>query len=188
MSILDLFRADESEEWPSAQPGPVLFDLATGTFAGIGMNADFQALRDLGRPANRGAVRLGRFVYPELGLQVGTHDGRVTNADFEFRDTDIFGIECATGRDGDFEPCVVLLRRAGGAQMMVSAATTAPELTQFLGAPVSEERDPDYFVPAFEHGGWRLEFEFSTSGEIHTLRIEPPGGAHTEESEEDETE
>ncbi len=188
MNILDLFRADETEEWPSAQPGPVLFDLGAGTFAGIGMNADYQTLSDLGRPANRGAVRLGRFVYPELGLQVGTSDGRVTSADFEFRDTDIFGIECATGRDGDFEPCVVQLRRADGAQLMVSAETTAPQLTKFLGSPISEERDPDYFVPAFEYGGWHLEFEFSASGELHTLRLEPPGGADTEESEEDEEE
>ena len=92
--MLDINKAELDAACRAALSGPIRFDLYAGTFAGIGMNADYHTLRELGRPANRGAVRLGRFVYPELGLQVITSDGRVT--------TDVFAHNRMQGHDGLF--------------------------------------------------------------------------------------
>ena len=168
-----LFGGRQTADWPPPVPGPVRFDLATGTIQGIPPGATYDAFRPIGRPSNGDPVAKGMFAYPELGVALFVKP-EFSNADFEFRERDVFGEPGSSAKEAGFVPCRVAFRRSDGAEREVSSATTRNELESFLGTPSSVEATEDFVVLSYATGAWLLEFEFSTSGVLHTLRIEPP--------------
>lgn len=182
MGLLDLFRApDPTADWPPAQPRPLTLDFVNGDLEGLRMGMPWTELVRFGRPANRQPAPEMHLVYPGLGVYFQVHDGRVVDAVFELRDTDIFGSTAECARHGAFTPPCLRIVQPDGGVMEPTAATTPEEVRRRFGEPsyvdgqpagddgepvTLEDDDGSVFKPAnylglgYTRSSWQVEFEF----------------------------
>jgi len=142
--LTNLFRPDETRDWPDVRSVPLTLDLSKQALNGIRIGDPADRLKLLGRPKFGKTNDLRYYDYPTLGVQAcATPEGVVS-----------FGVAI-----GDVEPSIPpaesLTLVYQGRSITIKRATRLAEVVAALGVTPKEERDEDdsEIIASFPTGG-----------------------------------
>ncbi len=161
MGIFDLFRHDQSEEWPEEREQPLVLDPGDQSLNGVQIGDAGEELARFGRPSNPKPFKHGRFLYDRMGVVIELEKDRVHYFGCPVRRVDI----------DDVGPCVVSVVCPDGVQISVADGTMAETLLAHLPEPSETDVDDQETVYLFVFGEHQLELEFAPDRHVRRLNL-----------------
>lgn len=161
MGIFDLFRHDQSEEWPEEREQSLVLDLREQSLNGIQIGAAGEMLEKFGRPSNAKPFKHRQFLYERMGIVIELEKDLVN----------YFGCPVQRMDTDDVGPCVVTVICPDGAQISIAENTEAESLLAHLPEPADTDVDDLETVYTFGVGQHQLELEVSPDGQIRRLNL-----------------
>lgn len=155
--LTNLFRPEETRDWPDVRPAPLTLDLSRQSLNNVRLGDPADRLKLIGRPkfGKTGDVRY--YDYPTLGMQACASPGGIVS----------FGVAI-----GDVEPSIppaqslTLMYR--GRSITIKRATRLSEVATALGVTPKEDRgeDDDEIMASFPAGDAECSIECAADGKV----------------------
>jgi hypothetical protein len=162
MGFLDfIFRRNPAARWPLTRVFRPELDLGHGTFCGVGLEDDVEALARFGKPDNPRAFKENRFVYGESGLIVETREGKI----------DYVGVAMVDDATDRLKGTTAVVTQGNGASIELSNATMLEAVRTFVDREPEVDRDADEVVERYQLGDLVLEVEAYPNGPVKRVNM-----------------
>lgn len=157
----NLFRNDETRDWPDVRKVALTLDLSRRSLNGIALGDSAEKLKLLGRPTFSRNSDFGYYDYPTLGLQICASQGRIVS----------FGVAL-----GPVEPSIPpnadgLTIVWQGRSAAARPGTRLQSVVSALGVTTREDRDDDELVATVMLGDAEANLECTLDGALQWVEL-----------------
>ena len=164
-NIFNIFSKDESSNWQPSYKIPLWFNCQTASLNNVKIGDSAENLRAFGRPNNKLPFKDEKFEYYQLGFDVETENGKISNFCFMFNGTP----------EPTFANCELSLTTNNGGQLSLNRYTKIDYIEQILGVAPNKNFDEDEgfcYDSFYRFGDLQVSFFWLEDGSLEELIVE----------------